>query len=230
MMLKRIGLLILTAAAMGAVASTQEAVTLRLKLTEGDTLTTKMTINVDFQGTPITVKGKNILTVKSAKDGKYVLEAASKETVIDVGGGQTMEQPDSVVRTTQNEMGQILAMEGDEVSPEAIRMATAFNVFYPEKGVKVGDKFERTVEGDTKLGTRKMTLKYEVTERKEWQGFDVVVLKVDQTEDGDLPISMAGTVSINVKNGLPVLMDFAFKNMPAQGMTFDGTYHSEAVK
>lgn len=230
MMLKRIGLLLFTVAAMGAAASTQEAVTLRLKLKEGDTFSTKMAINVDFQGTPITVTGKNILTVKSAKDGKYVIETASKDTTIDIGGGQTMEQPDSVVKMTQNEMGQILALEGDEVTEEATRLAAMMNFFYPEKGVKVGDKFERTMEGDTKLGTRKMTLKYEVTERKEWNGFDVVVVKVDQAEEGDMPISIAGTVSINVKNGLPVLMDFAFKNMPAQGMSFDGTYHSEAIK
>jgi hypothetical protein len=230
MMLKRIGLLILTAAAMGAVASTQEAVMLRLNVKEGDSFTTKMTINVDFQGTPITVTGKNVTTVKSAKDGKFVLAATSKETVIDIGGGQTMEQPDSTVTTTQNAMGQILAMEGDDVSEEAIRMASAFNVMYPEKAVKVGDKFERVLEADTKLGTRKMTLNYEVLERKEWKGMDVLVLKIDQSEEGDMPISMTGTVSLDVKNGLPVMMDFGFKNMPAQGMLLDGTYHSELVK
>jgi|GEM_PF-4285282 len=230
MMLKRIGLLVLTVAAMGAVASTQEAVKLRLNVKEGDVMTTKMSINVDFQGTPITVTGKNVMTVKSVKDGKFVIENASKETVLDIGGGQTMEQPDSTVLTTQNELGQILALEGDEVTPEAARMATAFNVQFPDLGVKVGDKFEKVLEADAKLGTRKMTLKYEVTERKEWKGYDVLVLKVDQSEDGDMPISMVGTVSLNVKTGLPVLMDFAFKNMPAQGMSFDGTYHSEAVK
>lgn len=230
MMLKRIGLLVLTVAAMGAVASTQEAVKLRLNVKEGDVMTTKMSINVDFQGTPITVTGKNVMTVKSVKDGKFVIENASKETVLDIGGGQTMEQPDSTVLTTQNELGQILALEGDEVTPEAARMATAFNVQYPDSSVKVGDKFEKVLEADAKLGTRKMTLKYEVIERKEWKGYDVLVLKVDQSEDGDMPISMAGTVSLNVKTGLPVLMDFAFKNMPAQGMSFDGTYHSEAVK
>ncbi len=230
MMLKQIGLLVFTVAAMGAVASTQEAVTLRLKVSEGEVFNSKMTINVDFQGTPITVTGKSVMTVKSVKDGKIVFENASKETVLDLGGGQTMDQPDTKVLTTQNDLGQILALEGDEATPEAARMAAAMSVLFPDQAIKVGDKFEKTVEADAKLGTRKLTAKYEATERKTWNGSDVLVLKVDLSESGDTPLSCSGTVSVNVKNGLPVLMDFDFKNMPAQGMTFDGKYHSEAVK
>lgn len=229
MMLKRIFVLVAATSAMAAVAGPQEAVELKLNLKEGQKFSNKMTANVDFQGIAIEVSGVTITTVKSVKDGVYVMSSENKNLVIDMGGGQTMEQPDTTSTITQNERGKILKVESAELTEDSNRVQNAFNFFYPEKPVKVGDKWESTVPADKNLGTREIKGSYEVVERKDWKGKDVLVLKVAQTEDGTSPISLAGTFAIEIKTGIPVMMDFAFKNLPQAGMLLDGTWKAESI-
>lgn len=229
MMMKKILLMVAAVSTMAVAHAPQEAVTLRLKLEKGQTYSSKMNIQIDFSGQLINVTGKSVTSVKSAEKGNYVLESTTKEMMIDMGGGQTMDQPDATVMITQNEMGKIMKVEGDMVTEEANRMSSAFNFFYPEKAVKAGDKWEMKLPADADLGTREMTINYEMVEVKEWKGKKVAVLKVSHMESGDMPISMSGTVALDLKSGIPVMMDVAFKNMPQMGMTFDGTWKMESI-
>lgn len=219
-------------AAVSAIAvaeAPQEAVTLRMNLEKGQSFASKATVQVDFSGQTVNVTSKSVTTVKSVENGVYVLESAQSEMMIDMGGGQTMEQPDSSVMITQNALGKILKLEGDMITEETVRFANAFNFFYPEKAVKAGDKWETTIAADKDLGTRELTIKYEMVEIKDWKGKKVAVLKVDHSESGEMPISVSGTVAVEIKTGIPMMMDLAFKNMPQSGMTFDGTWKSEAI-
>jgi hypothetical protein len=229
MMMKKILLMVAAVSAIAVAEAPQEAVTLRMNLEKGQAYASKVNVQVDFSGQTVNVTSKSITTVKSAENGVFVLESAQSEMMIDMGGGQTMEQPDSTLTITQNAMGKILKVEGDMVTEEASRLMNAFNFFYPEKAVKAGDKWETTIAADKDLGTRELTIKYEMVEVKDWKGKKVAVLKVDHTESGEMPISVSGTVAVEIKTGMPMMMDLAFKNMPQMGMTFDGTWKTEAI-
>lgn len=229
MMMKKILLMVAAVSAIAVAEAPQEAVTLRMNLEKGQSFASKATVQVDFSGQTVNVTSKSVTTVKSVENGVYVLESAQSEMMIDMGGGQTMEQPDSSVMITQNALGKILKLEGDMITEETVRFANAFNFFYPEKAVKAGDKWETTIAADKDLGTRELTIKYEMVEIKDWKGKKVAVLKVDHSESGEMPISVSGTVAVEIKTGIPMMMDLAFKNMPQSGMTFDGTWKSEAI-
>lgn len=227
-MLKRIFVMVAVTTAMSAIAGPQEAVELKLKLKEGQSFSSKMTAQLDFQGTAIDVSGTNVTTVKSIKDGVYVMVGETKGLTINFGG-TSMEQPDESITITQNEGGKILKVEGNMVSEESNRLQNAFNFFYPEKPVKVGDKWESTIAADKAMGTPEIKANYTVVERKEWKGKDVLILKVAQTEVGTDPISMDGTFAIEIKTGIPVMSEFSFKNLPQQGLMLNGTWKSEAI-
>lgn len=229
MMMKKILLMVAAVSAIAVAEAPQEAVTLRMNLEKGQSFASKATVQVDFSGQTVNVTSKSVTTVKSVEKGVYVLESAQSEMMIDMGGGQTMEQPDSSVMITQNALGKILKLEGDMITEETVRFANAFNFFYPEKAVKAGDKWDTTIAADKELGTRELTIKYEMVEIKDWKGKKVAVLKVDHSESGEMPISVSGTVAIEIKTGIPMMMDLAFKNMPQMGMTFDGTWKTEAI-
>jgi hypothetical protein len=196
---------------------------------KGQKLTQKLAIQVDYQGMLVNVTGKSVTTVKDIVDGVFTLTSESKEMVVDLGGGQTMEQPDSTVTVTQKSNGQIIKAEGDQVSEDANRLLSAFNVFYPEKGFVIGEKVEMTIPADSKMGTREMSLTYVAKERKMWKKYDVLVLEVTQAEKGSAPISLSGTAAVDIKTGFMVMADFKFKNMPQMGMLFDGSWKAEAI-
>lgn len=228
-MLKRIFVMVAVTAAMSAIAGPQEAVTLKLNLKEGQAFTSKLTAQLEVQGSPVDVSGTSVSTVKSVKDGVFVMISETKGLTISFAG-QTIEQPDETMTLTQSANGKILKAEGNMVTEESNRLQNAFNFFYPEKPVKVGDKWESTIAADKAMGTPEIKANYSVVERKEWKGKDVLVLKVAQTEVGTDPISLDGTFAIEIKTGIPVMSDFAFKNVPQMGMLLNGTWKTEVVE
>ena len=221
--------MVAASATMVAMAGSQEAVEVKLNLKEGQSYSSKMTASIDFQGMTINASGTNVTTVKAVKDGTYTLISETKNLVIDLGG-QTMEQPDSSITMTQNQFGKIISVEGDMVTEESSRLQNAFNFFYPSKAVKVGEKWDTTVPADKERGTPELKSSYEVVERKEWKGKDVLVFKVSQSEVGTSPISIDGTFAVEIKTGIPVMTEFTFKNLPQAGMLMDGTWKTEATE
>lgn len=232
MMLKRALVLAAIAAAMGAVAATKEdTFDLKWNLKEGQSYKQKVSANIDFQGTPIDVTATAITTCKSVKDGMITLLSQTKDLVIDIGGGQTMEQPDTESTAVQTERGRLVKVTGESFGGgDEARLGNAFSFFFPDKPVKVGETYEFTIPADEKLGLVELKCKYQVVERKDMKGKDVLVFKVDQMETGASPISISGTFAVEIKTGISVFSDFTFKNMPQQGMLLDGKWKAELVE
>jgi len=226
-MFKRISVLIAVAAAVSAVAVAQEAIQLKLNVAKDQVFAYKMTVNVEFQGMPITVSGKTINTATAVSSESITWKVESKETSIDVGGGQTMDQPDSESTMVQSLDGKILKMEGADVSPEANRLASAFTFSFPAKGFVIGDKYEATVPANKDLGIPEVAVSYTFKEMKEVKGKKCVVITFSHMEKGTDPMSATGTAVVDVKTGMPVSVDATFKNLQQQGMVFDGSYKTE---
>ncbi|MBX3113437.1 MAG: hypothetical protein KF836_02635 [Fimbriimonadaceae bacterium] len=228
-MFKRISVFIAVAAAVSAVAVAQEVIQLKLNVAKDQVFAYKMTVNVEFQGMPITVTGKTINTATKVEKDSITWKNESKETTIDIGGGQTMEQPDSESMMVQSLDGKILKMEGEAVTPEANRLANAFNFAFPAKGFKVGDKYEATVPADKDLGTEEIAVSYTFKEVKEVKGKKCVVIVFSHQEKTTDGIVANGTAVVDLKTGMPVSVEATFKNMQQQGMMFDGTYKTEQI-
>jgi len=226
-MFKRISVLIAIAAAVSAVAVAQEAIQLKLNVAKDQVFAYKMTVNVEFQGMPITVSGKTINTATAVSKDSVTWKVESKETTIDLGGGQTMDQPDSEATMVQSLEGKILKMEGADASPEANRLASAFNFAFPAKGFKVGDKYEATIPADKDMGTEEIAVSYTFKEMKDVKGKKCIVIVFSHQEKTTDGIIANGTAVVDTKTGMPVSVEATFKNMQQQGMMFDGTYKTE---
>lgn len=233
MMLKRTFVLVAIATVMAATAKPQEeAFLLKWNVKEGDSFTQKVTAKIDFEGTEVDFTATLVTTCKSVKNSVVTLLAQSKDRVANIGGQQTMEQPDSESTIVLSPLGRIIDMQRENISddPNGGRLGNAFNIFYPEKPVKMGEAYEVEVPENKKLGVPAMTCKYVVSERKTVKGRDVLIIKVDQREVDPTPISINGYFGVEVKTGMPLLAEFSLKNLPQQGVLLNGTWRAEFLK
>lgn len=228
-MYKRLPLVVAFAVAALAMAA-QDSIPLTLKVKKDQTFTYQNTIATDFQGMTITISGKTISTVVSVSDKEVVWKNVSTEQKIDAGGMMDS-QPDSELTLVQTPLGKIIRIESDAATnDESIRITNAFNFFYPEKPVKVGEKWTIKSDANSELGTVAIESTYEAKELKEVDGKKAIVLNFRTEEKVTDGIVAEGSMVVDLDNGMPLSVDAKFTNVPQMGMLFAGTYKMQLVK
>jgi len=221
--------LLMACALMSLSAALSQEYTLKLNVKEGDTFKYRMTMEIDFGGQLVfvttTVTNK---VLKVEENGNIQMESGSSELVVKFGD-QEMPQPASpATKITFKPNGSVAKVEGGDAM---MQQMNASQMVYPEKPVKVGDKWSDTVKHPA--GELKIDYEFVGVEKVG----EVEALKIKTTartvngKEGE-SYSADGFNWIDPKTGMLVKMEARIKGMQVEGapMPIDGTLKMELVK
>ncbi|MCS6923614.1 MAG: hypothetical protein NZM10_04460 [Fimbriimonadales bacterium] len=217
-------------ALMSLSAAVSQEYTLKLNVKEGDTFKYRMTMEIDFGGQnvlvtmPITTK-----VLKVEENGNVVMESAPGEMVVKFGD-QEMPQPASPpTKVTYKPNG---AIEKMETSQGALPL-NSFSAAFPDKPVKVGDKWSHTIKGQNGAPDIVSTMELLGVEKVgELEALKIKVsLRTADAKEGE-GFSGDGHTWIDPKTGTLVKTEMRIKGMPVEGapMPIDGTLKMELMK
>jgi len=221
---------LLTACAlMSLSAAFSQEYTLKLNVKEGDTFKYRMSIEIDFGGQLVfvttTVTNK---VLKVEENGNIQMESASSELTIKFGDQEIPQPASPPTKITYKPNGSVAKVEGGDAM---MQQMNASQMVYPEKPVKVGDKWSDTVKHPA--GELKIDYEFVGVEKVG----EVEALKIKTTartvngKEGE-SYSADGFTWIDPKTGMAVKMETRIKGMQAEGapMPIDGTLKMELVK
>jgi len=221
---------LLTACAlMSLSAAFSQEYTLKLNVKEGDTFKYRMSIEIDFGGQLVfvttTVTNK---VLKVEENGNIQMESASSELTIKFGDQEIPQPASPPTKITYKPNGSVAKVEGGDAM---MQQMNASQMVYPEKPVKVGDKWSDTVKHPA--GELKIDYEFVGVEKVG----EVEALKIKTTartvngKEGE-SYSADGFTWIDPKTGMAVKMETRIKGMQVEGapMPIDGTLKMELVK
>ncbi|MFT0745460.1 DUF6263 family protein [Synechococcus sp. RC10B2] len=194
-----------------------------MNVKEGNTFKYRSSMDIDFGGQPVfvttTVTNK---VVKVEENGNIQMESASSELTIKFGDQEMPQPAPPATKMTFKPNGAVAKVDGGDAMMQQMNAA---QMVYPEKPVKVGDKWSETVKnagGELKIdyefvGVEKVEIKMTArsVNAKEGEGY-----------------SADGFNWIDPKTGMLVKMEARIKGMQVEGapMPIDGTLKMELVK
>jgi len=210
-------------------AAIAQEYTLKLNVKEGDTFKYRMTMEIDFGGQLVfvttTVTNK---VLKVEENGNTQMESASSEMVVKFGD-QEMPQPASpATKMTFKPNGSVAKVEGGD---GMMQQMNASQMVYPEKPIKVGDKWSETV----KNAVGELKIDYEFVGVEKVGDTEAVKIKMTartvNAKEGE-GYSADGFTWVDPKTGMLVKMETRIKGMQVEGapMPIDGTLKMELVK
>jgi len=194
------------------------------KPTEGQTLdygfSAKITTeesNVEF------LTDLHLKVTKVETNGDYTLETSRNHLKVVVDGQEQSVPPDEdddkAETVKYNARGeQISAKDEDEDSDpnpvtSLLKQTTDFDA--PEKPVKKGEKWTKTIKADEKKGLKAAVHEYEVLGEAKSGKYNVVNVGVKYREtEGDHPATFEGTLSFDLTDMTPVGIDVKVKDAP----------------
>jgi hypothetical protein len=236
----RATVMLLISVGLAGFVAAQEEYTLKLQVKEGDTFKYRFTMEMTFGDTSAIVT-MNITNkvVKVDADGNVVMESSSSDGMVKFGDQEMPIPASPATKTTFKPNGMPVKVEGGTDSANALRMARLNNHFFPDKAVKVGDKWSAEMKGEGNLPPLKG--EYELVAKEKVGDIDTLKIKftiqeVANKKEGDAPnmldnANISGHVWIDPKTGMLVRMNAKVKGMPAEGapMPLDGTITMERV-
>jgi hypothetical protein len=210
-------------------AAIAQEYTLKLNVKEGDTFKYRMSMEIDFGGQNLlattTITNK---VLKVEENGNIQMELASGEMVIKFGDQEMPQPAPPATKMTFKPNGAVAKVDGGDAMMQQMNAA---QMVYPEKPVKVGDKWSETVKNPN----GELKIDYELV-GVEKVG-EVEALKIKTTartvngKEGE-SYSADGFTWIDPKTGMAVKMETRIKGMQTEGapMPIDGTLKMELVK
>lgn len=198
-------------------AGLYQAVTLKRAPKVGESAKFKLTGTFDFSGQEIAVSGLSTEKVVAVEGDTYIVESASTDTKVSVGG-QEMEQPNSTTKTTYKLSGEAVKIEGEQVSSANYRIDNLTGLHLPTKPVAVGDSWVYEVKANDATGAAAVKVEYKVVGTEKLLGFDTLKVEFSGKESGvDTPGSVKGTVWIDVATSLQVKNDAVWTDLTFPG-------------
>lgn len=207
--------------------------TLKMNVKEGEVYKYKMTMDIDFGGQAVVFSSTLInKVVKVESDGNFVMESSTENAVVKFGDQEMPGPASPPVKVTFKPNGQVVRYESDDSGGQS--MNSLFSSTYPDKPVKIGDKWDL----ETSMGENMPKIKVEYTAVGTEKINDTETLKVKvvgQTvgaKEGENNMSYDGHFWIDLKTGMTIRSELKIKGLPAQGapMPIDGTLKMELVK
>lgn len=211
-------------------AAIAQEYTLKLNVKEGDTFKYRMSMEIDFGGQNLlattTITNK---VLKVEENGNIQMESASGEMVIKFGD-QEMPQPASPpTKITYKPNGEVVKME----SVQGPLPSNIGNVAFPDKPVKLGDKWSHTIKGQN--GVPDIETTYELIGTEKIAESEALKMKVSaraaNAKEGE-GFSSSGHIWIDPKTGMLIKSELQLKGWQVEGapMPIDGTLKMELVK
>jgi hypothetical protein len=221
---------LLTACAlMSLSAALSQEYTLKLNVKEGDTFKYRMSMEIDFGGQSVlattTITNK---VLKVEESGNVQMESASGEMIIKFGDQEMPQPAPPVTKMTFKPNGSVAKVEGGDAM---MQQMNASQMVYPEKPIKVGDKWSETV----KNAVGELKIDYEFVGVEKVGDTETVKIKMTarsvNAKEGE-GYSADGFNWIDPKTGMLLKMEARIKGMQVEGapMPIDGTLKMELVK
>lgn len=213
---------------------TQEEYTLKLQPKEGDTFKYRFTMELTF-GEQSAVVTMNISSkvIKVDADGNIVIESGSSDGMVKFGEQEMPIPPSPATRTTFKPNGMPVKVEGGNNPDVSLRMARLNAQFFPDKPVKIGDKWDAELKGEGSAPPLKAN--FELVAKEKVGDIETLKIKFTIQEIGEKVEGGAATLTghlwIDPKTGMLVRMNGSVKGMPAEGapMPLDGTLTMERI-
>ena len=211
-------------------AAFSQEYTLKLNVKEGDVFKYKMTMDIDFGGQGITVTmplTNKVLKVE--ENGNIVVESAPGAMVIKFNDQEIPQSAPPASTITYKPNGAVEKVETAQGALPTSSLSTPF----PDKPVKVGDKWSHTVKGQNGLPDTVVSMELVGVEKVgeiEAVKIKVSVRPVDAKEGEGF--SADGHTWFDPKTGMLVKSEMRLKGMPFEGapMPLDGVMKMELVK
>ena len=207
-----------------AAYAAQDTFNLSWKPKVGDALKYKIDIkaSMDMGGMMGDLNVGMVQTTKVTKieEGKVVMDSTMGSMTLVVNGedmSQMMGDQNMSMTSTYNLAGELLSIKSEtDMGGNHVRMENAYSMTYPNKDVKVGDKWTRTIKGNAE-GAVDATATFTV------DGFETVGtercvrIKGDFKETvGSAPMTCKSTVLIREKDGAAVKGTYVMTNVEFQ--------------
>jgi hypothetical protein len=125
-------------------AAIAQEYTLKLNVKEGDTFKYRMSMEIDFGGQSVlattTITNK---VLKVEESGNVQMESASGEMIIKFGDQEMPQPAPPATKMTFKPNGSVAKVDGGDAMMQQMNAA---QMVYPEKPIKVGDKWSETVK------------------------------------------------------------------------------------
>ena len=221
---------LLTACAlMSLSAAIAQEYTLKLNVKEGDTFKYRMSMEIDFGGQNVlattTITNK---VLKVEESGNVQMESASGEMVIKFGDQEMPQPAPPATKMTFKPNGSVAKVDGGDAMMQQMNAA---QMVYPEKPVRVGDKWSETVKNPN----GELKIDYELVGVEKVGDTEAVKIKVTARsangKEGE-NYSADGFTWVDPKTGMAIKMETRIKGMQVEGapMPIDGTLKMELVK
>ncbi len=204
--------------------------TLKLNPKEGDTFKYRMSMDIDFGG--MSVNASTTITNKVLKieeNGNIVMESSSSEMIVKFGDSEMPQPASPPTRVTFKPNGEMVSSPTSNSPTNQLTGST--NFIFPDKPVKVGDKWSHTMKGQN--GAPDMKGEFELVGVEKMGDTEVLRLKVSWTQaDGKADgTSAEGFILIDSTNGMARRMEFKLKGLPVEGAPgpIDGTLRMEQI-
>jgi hypothetical protein len=208
-----------------AAYAAQDTFNLSFKPKVGDSLKYKIDVkaSMDMGGTMGDMQFGMIQSQKVTKvaDGKVVIEGTTGNMTLVINGedmSQMMGDQSFKSTSEYNMNGELLSIKSDDMGGggNQVRLENAYSFSYPNKDVKVGEKWTRTVKANSE-GAVDATGNYTVDGIETIGADRVLRIKGDYRETkGDKPMSCTSTVWIREKDGAAIKGTYAMKNVEFQ--------------
>ena len=180
-------------------------------------------MDIDFGGQSVLATVTITLKVlKVEENGNIQMESASGEMVIKFGDQEMPQPAPPVTKMTFKPNGSVAKVEGGDAMMQQMNAA---QVVYPEKPIKVGDRWSKTVKNA--VGELKIDYEFVGVEKVEIK----MTARSVNAKEGE-GYSADGFNWIDPKTGMLVKMEARIKGMQVEGapMPIDGTVKMELVK
>lgn len=158
--------------------------------------------------------------VTKVADGKVVIDGTTGNMTLVVNGedmSEMMGNQSMATVSTYNANGELVSIKGDDMGgANPVRMENAYSLIYPNKDVKAGDKWSRTIKGNA-AGAVDAEATYTVDGFETIGADRVIRIKGDFKETkGAAPMTVMSTVWLREKDGAPVKGTYNMKNVEFQ--------------
>ncbi len=229
-MKRPIGATLLTVCALLSLsAATSQEYTLKLNVKEGDTFKYRMSMEIDFGG--MNVLATTTITNKVLKidtDGNVQMESQSGEMMIKFGDQEMPQPAPPATKMTFKPNGAVAKVEGGD---DMMQQMNASQMVFPDKPIKVGDKWSETVKNPA----GELKIEYELVGVEKVGEMEALKIKVTaRTVNGKEGESYSadGFNWVDPKTGMMVKMEARIKGLMVEGAPapIDGALKMELVK
>jgi len=216
---KILGVAVLASALMMGAYAQDQSFTLKYNAKEGDVMKYKVIIELDFGGQAVVATGSSSnKVVKVEADGTRSVEVTSGDLNVKFGE-QEMTMPGlPAITSVHKSNGEIVEIKGEGADADAYRRARSQTIVFPDKAVKVGDKWSFEMKSSKYNGTGAGKADVEVLAVEKMGDHETLKLKYTFKEaSGDSPLESTGTIWLNTKDSELVKAVMNVKNYPVTG-------------